>query len=41
MKFETDDFLFIANANINICNGWEEASPGIFKFKGRTTNEKE
>lgn len=27
MKFETDDFLFITNANM--CSGWEEASPYI------------
>ena len=39
MKFETDDFLFITNANV--CGGWEETSPGIFEFRGRTTNEKE
>lgn len=32
MKFETDDFLFITNANI--CSGWEEVSPGVFEFKG-------
>ena len=32
MKFETDDFLFITNANM--CSVWEEFSPGIFKFKG-------
>lgn len=34
MKFETDDFLFITNTNSNICSGWEEVSPGVFKFKG-------
>lgn len=32
MKIETDDFLFITNANM--CSGWEEASLGVFKFKG-------
>ena len=32
MKIETDDFLFITSSNI--CGGWEEVSPGIFKFKG-------
>ena len=32
MKIETDDFLFITNANM--CSGWEESSPGVFKFKG-------
>lgn len=32
MKIETDDFLFITNANI--CSGWGEISPGVFKFKG-------
>lgn len=40
MKIETDDFLFITNANI-ISSGWEETSPGVFKLRGRTTNEKE
>ena len=34
MKIETDDFLFITNANITICSGWEETSPGVFEFKG-------
>ena len=34
MKIETDNFLFITNANINTCDGWEESSPGVFKFKG-------
>lgn len=34
MKIETDDFLFITNTNINICGGWEETTPGVFKFKG-------
>ena len=32
MKIESDDFLFITNANI--CSGWGEISPGVFKFKG-------
>lgn len=22
MKFETDNFLFITNANVSICSGW-------------------
>ena len=39
MKFEADDFLFITNANV--CSGWEEVSPGVFKLRGRTTNEEE
>lgn len=39
MKFETDDFLFITNANM--CSGWEEVSHGVFGFKGRTANEEE
>lgn len=34
MKFKTDDFLFITNANINTCGGWEETSLGVFSFKG-------
>lgn len=40
MKFETDDFLFITNANINTCSGWEEISPGVFAFKGKNGNER-
>lgn len=33
MKFETDDFIFITNSTTT-CSGWEESSPGVFKFKG-------
>lgn len=39
MKIETDDFLFITNANI--CSGWKEISPGVFELRGRTANEEE
>ena len=39
MKFETDNFLFITNSGTRAT--WEEISPGVFKFKGRTTNEEE